>query len=28
YASGGWNITLWIGIAFPVIALLYFTTEK
>ncbi|MED5048673.1 MFS transporter [Bacillus siamensis] len=28
YASGGWSITLWIGIAFPVIALLYFTTEK
>nr|MDH3076206.1 MFS transporter [Bacillus velezensis] len=28
YASGGWSITLWIGIAFPVIALLYFNTEK
>ncbi|MBT2573116.1 MFS transporter [Bacillus sp. ISL-51] len=28
YASGGWSITLWIGITFPVIALLYFATEK
>ncbi|KMN43789.1 MFS transporter [Bacillus sp. LK2] len=28
YALGGWNLTLWIGIAFPIIALLYFSTEK
>lgn len=28
YALGGWNLTLWIGIAFPTIALLYFATEK
>ncbi|WFE14740.1 MFS transporter [Bacillus atrophaeus] len=28
YASGGWSTTLWIGITFPVIALLYFATEK
>ncbi|WIW26578.1 MFS transporter [Bacillus inaquosorum] len=28
YASGGWSTALWIGIAFPVIALLYFVTEK
>ncbi|KEQ27354.1 MFS transporter [Paenibacillus tyrfis] len=28
YASGGWSTTLWIGIAFPVAALLYFATEK
>ncbi|MFJ8526507.1 MFS transporter [Bacillus sp. NPDC094106] len=28
YASGGWSVVLWIGIAFPVIALLYFATEK
>ncbi|MEC1274481.1 MFS transporter [Bacillus subtilis] len=28
YASGGWSTALWIGIAFPVIALLYFITEK
>ncbi|MED3514030.1 MFS transporter [Bacillus subtilis] len=28
YASGGWGTALWIGIAFPVIALLYFITEK
>ncbi|MHA4096178.1 MFS transporter [Bacillus cereus] len=28
YALGGWNLTLWIGIAFPIIALLYFATEK
>lgn len=25
---GGWNLTLWIGIAFPTIALLYFAREK
>ncbi|MFD0770237.1 MFS transporter [Bacillus sp. CGMCC 1.60114] len=28
YASGGWSAVLWTGIAFPVIALLYFATEK
>ncbi|MEK5500048.1 MFS transporter [Bacillus sp. FSL M8-0168] len=28
YASGGWSAALSIGIAFPVIALLYFATEK
>lgn len=28
YASGGWSAALWVGIAFPVIALLYFATEK
>ncbi|WP_337103096.1 MFS transporter [Paenibacillus sp. YIM B09110] len=28
YASGGWSAVLWIGIAFPVIALLYFATER
>ncbi|MEI4804430.1 MFS transporter [Bacillus sp. FJAT-51639] len=28
YASGGWSAALWMGIAFPVIALLYFATEK
>ncbi|MCM3267472.1 MFS transporter [Paenibacillus elgii] len=28
YASGGWNTVLWIGIAFPVAAMLYFATEK
>ncbi|EEM13789.1 hypothetical protein bpmyx0001_54080 [Bacillus pseudomycoides DSM 12442] len=27
-ASGGWSATLWMGIAFPIIALLYFATEK
>ncbi|MEW9698588.1 MFS transporter [Paenibacillus sp. SI8] len=28
YALGGWNATLWIGIAFPIIAMIYYTTEK
>ncbi|MDN9009039.1 MFS transporter [Brevibacillus laterosporus] len=28
YSLGGWSAALWIGIAFPVIALLYFATEK
>lgn len=28
YALGGCNLTLWIGIAFPTIALLYFAREK
>jgi predicted MFS family arabinose efflux permease len=28
YATGGWSAVLWIGIAFPIAALLYFATEK
>ncbi|NOU65533.1 MFS transporter [Paenibacillus sp. LMG 31461] len=28
YATGGWSAVLWIGIAFPVAAVLYFATEK
>ncbi|MGE6226202.1 MFS transporter [Paenibacillus chitinolyticus] len=28
YALGGWNAALWIGIAFPIIAMIYYTTEK
>ncbi|GMX62330.1 MFS transporter [Paenibacillus elgii] len=28
YASGGWSTVLWIGIAFPVAAMLYLATEK
>jgi len=28
YATGGWSAALWIGIAFPIIAILYFATEK
>jgi len=28
YAAGGWNLTSWFGIAFPVIALLAFLTER
>lgn len=28
YATGGWSAALWIGIAFPIVALLYFATEK
>ena len=28
YATGGWSTALWFGIAFPIIALLYFATEK
>lgn len=28
YASGGWSTALWIGIAFPVAAMLYLATEK
>jgi predicted MFS family arabinose efflux permease len=28
YATGGWSATLWMGIAFPIVALLYFATEK
>ncbi|UNK21442.1 MFS transporter [Paenibacillus sp. N3/727] len=27
YATGGWSAALWMGIAFPVVALLYFATE-
>jgi predicted MFS family arabinose efflux permease len=28
YAVGGWNAALWIGIAFPIIAMVYYMTEK
>lgn len=28
YAMGGWKAALWIGIALPVIALIYYATEK
>jgi Arabinose efflux permease len=28
YAAGGWSTALWIGIAFPILALLYFITER
>ncbi len=28
YATGGWSAVLWIGTAFPVIAILYFATER
>lgn len=28
YATGGWSAALWIGIAFPIMAILYFATEK
>lgn len=28
YATGGWSAVLWIGMAFPIIAILYFATEK
>lgn len=28
YATGGWSTALWIGIAFPTLALLYFATER
>ncbi len=28
YAEGEWSTALWIGITFPIISLLYFTTEK
>jgi predicted MFS family arabinose efflux permease len=27
YAHGGWALTSWIGIAFPIAALVYFLTE-
>ncbi|MGO4439589.1 MFS transporter [Rhizobium sp. RAF56] len=28
YATGGWNLTSWIGLCFPLLALVTFTTEK
>lgn len=28
YATGGWSAVLWIGMAFPIAAILYFATEK
>ena len=28
YAQGGWEAALWLGVLFPVLALLYFFTEK
>ncbi|WP_336776943.1 MFS transporter [Paenibacillus sp. MMO-58] len=28
YAAGGWSAALWLGIAFPTLALLYFATER
>ncbi|MBE9918135.1 MFS transporter [Paenibacillus donghaensis] len=28
YATGGWSTALWIGMAFPIAAILYFATEK
>ena len=28
YATGGWNLASWIGICFPVVALLVFLTER
>ncbi|KOR75948.1 MFS transporter [Paenibacillus solani] len=28
YATGGWSAVLWVGMAFPIAALLYFATEK
>ncbi|ENN87671.1 major facilitator superfamily MFS 1 [Rhizobium freirei PRF 81] len=28
YATGGWNMASWIGVAFPVVALLAFLTER
>lgn len=28
YATGGWNLTAWIGLCFPLVALLYFATER
>jgi predicted MFS family arabinose efflux permease len=27
YASGGWSLTCWIGLAFPLLSFLYFATE-
>ncbi|BFH61942.1 MFS transporter [Paenibacillus azoreducens] len=28
YGTGGWSTALWIGVAFPIAAMLYFATEK
>ncbi|EPY05853.1 major facilitator superfamily protein [Paenibacillus alvei TS-15] len=28
YATGGWSAALWVGMAFPIAAILYFATEK
>ncbi|MET0747573.1 MAG: MFS transporter [Rhizobium sp.] len=28
YATGGWSLTSWIGVAFPVVALVIFATER
>lgn len=28
YATGGWSAVLWVGMAFPIAAILYFATEK
>lgn len=28
YASGGWSLTSWIGVCFPVVALIIFATER
>lgn len=28
YGSGGWSTALWLGIAFPIVALLYFATDR
>jgi predicted MFS family arabinose efflux permease len=28
YASGGWSLTSWIGVCFPVVALVIFATER
>ncbi|MDG0873210.1 MFS transporter [Paenibacillus thiaminolyticus] len=28
YATGGWSAALWIGVAFPIVAMLYFATER
>ncbi|MFS8111838.1 MFS transporter [Rhizobium jaguaris] len=28
YATGGWNLASWIGVCFPVVALLVFSTER
>jgi predicted MFS family arabinose efflux permease len=28
YATGGWTLTSWMGVCFPVVALVIFATEK
>lgn len=28
YSTGGWSAALWIGMTFPIAAILYFATEK